>query len=74
MLRVRNEYVIILKRKELVTMIYKAAALGEYLKITRIRCGYPLRHVEDLTGLEASTIKRIEEAPMPHHHLKRYSP
>ena len=42
-------------------MIHKAATLGEYLKITRIRHGYSLQHVEDLTGLEASTIKRIED-------------
>jgi transcriptional regulator with XRE-family HTH domain len=42
-------------------MINRAATLGEYLKITRTRHGYSLQRVADLTGLEASSIKRIED-------------
>lgn len=42
-------------------MINRAATLGEYLKITRTRHDYSLQRVADLTGLEASSIKRIED-------------
>lgn len=42
-------------------MVNKAATLGEYLNAIRTRHGYSLHHVADLSGLAASSIKRIED-------------